>query len=285
MPTWCVINRNNDHAHLAFVLKTPIHLNAQSSWQARAYLKTIEQYLRHSFGGDPAYTGLITRNPVNPGTDCTLLRTDQTNAYTLDDLAAGMPTSFRVARTRERPVVIFGRNVWLFDETRYLAYQMANNSDPFSQVELIDVARSINSQLPNPLPDNEVINTANSIYGFVSETYNPKSVCPIKQADKGRKSGVARRKSNDDRNARIVADRQAGMTLTAIAEKHGISRGTVNRVLNEPNRISKHDRDAGIVDDWRAGMTKTAIAEKWRIGRHTVISVLNRARIAENGKN
>ena len=52
------------------------------------------------------------------------------------------------------------------------------------------------------------------------------------QAERGRRSGEVRRELVSDRDARIVAAREAGMSQREIARREGVSRGAVTKALD-----------------------------------------------------
>ena len=74
-----------------------------------SYLAHVADRLAHHLGADPGYTGLITRNPINPGPEC-FTHWGRMFPYTLGELdkmlPKGKPPSHRLTG--------IGRNCDLF---------------------------------------------------------------------------------------------------------------------------------------------------------------------------
>lgn len=82
-PTFCVMTRQNGHAHLTYELKTPVHLGGDYSQKATYYLLVIKQGYTKALEADDTYGGLLSKNPLSSfwevfGCDVT---------YDLDELA------------------------------------------------------------------------------------------------------------------------------------------------------------------------------------------------------
>ena len=56
--------------HAVYALEVPVARLSEAHSLPLAYLAHIADRLSHHLGADPGYTGLITRNPVNPGPEC-----------------------------------------------------------------------------------------------------------------------------------------------------------------------------------------------------------------------
>ena len=62
-PCWTTLSTNG-HAHIAYQLSTPVY--RQGRTKPLAYLEAVQKGVRRALGGDPGYTGFLTRNPVHP---------------------------------------------------------------------------------------------------------------------------------------------------------------------------------------------------------------------------
>ena len=130
-----------------------------------------------------------------------------------------------------------GRNVALFDHVRFWAYVQDKgvNLDSWS-ARVRRIAAQCNARFPDPLPDDEVRRLAWSIASWTWAGGGPVDHSPAAQRRRGLKSGKVRRAKVADRDAAILEDRTAGMTMRAIAHKHRVGKSTVHRVLSrEPN--------------------------------------------------
>ena len=91
----------------AYQLQTPVYLQGRT--KPIGYLTDVEHGVRRALGGDPSYSGFLTRNPVHPDWE-----TQATGyAVTLEDLAAEVDLS-----AGPEPVSGIGRNVELFTACR-----------------------------------------------------------------------------------------------------------------------------------------------------------------------
>ena len=62
-PNFTAVNPANGHAHVAYLLRTPVSKHATSSTKARDYAAGVERGIRRRLGGDVRFVGLITKNP------------------------------------------------------------------------------------------------------------------------------------------------------------------------------------------------------------------------------
>jgi DNA-binding NarL/FixJ family response regulator len=103
-----------------------------------------------------------------------------------------------------------------------------------------DRSGRINRQFPEPLPESEVTSTAKSVGTWTWRNITPAGLqtlierthTPERQAERGRKSGEARRLSREQERATARLLRAKGYTQQAIAEELGVSQPTVTRWLS-----------------------------------------------------
>jgi hypothetical protein len=66
-PNLAIINPENAHAHLLYLLEEPIFLGETNQWsQAVRFLHAVQRGLTIQLGADPAYSGLTCKNPLHP---------------------------------------------------------------------------------------------------------------------------------------------------------------------------------------------------------------------------
>ena len=73
-PSWMVVNtrprtatRRAGGIHAVYALEVPVARTDAAHTLPLRYLAHIADRLSYHLGADPGYTGLITRNPINPG--------------------------------------------------------------------------------------------------------------------------------------------------------------------------------------------------------------------------
>ena len=162
VPSWVVFRYENHRSHVAFVLKIPVHKNAESSRRAMWYLAAITAYLQESFNGDPGYTALITRNPIFKSDElCTQWehgKHARRSGHTLKQLAYGMPDKIEAVSKRRLLNNSIGRNCSMFDSLMQISGSWQNRT-----LELLPVALTLNAQFEHSLPECEIARTVKSV--------------------------------------------------------------------------------------------------------------------------
>ena len=64
-PTWIAQNPKNCHAHIGYMLATPVCTTHRARQNVIEYLAKIEQAYSLALGADRGYSGLITKNPCH----------------------------------------------------------------------------------------------------------------------------------------------------------------------------------------------------------------------------
>lgn len=129
LPTVVTENPTSGHAHAIWALTAPVATTEYAHRRPLALAAAVTEGLRRSVDGDPAFGGLITKNPLN-GNWSTHWVTSHTYglrelAGHLDDADLMPPASWRRAR-RKNPVGL-GRNCCLFETARTWAYREARH--------------------------------------------------------------------------------------------------------------------------------------------------------------
>ena len=173
LPTVVTENPGNGHAHAIWALTAPVATTEYAHRRPLALAAAVTEGLRRSVDGDPAFGGLITKNPLN-GNWSTHWVTSHT--YGLNELAGHLddadlmpPTSWRRAR-RKNPVGL-GRNCTIFETARTWAYREARHhwGDPDGLHRAIaTTVRDLNAGFSDPLPSSETRAIATSIHKWIT---------------------------------------------------------------------------------------------------------------------
>ena len=171
-PSWLVSQHAPQDARAAVLgastpstaSETPIaRLNAAHRLPL-AYLAHIADRLSHHLGADPGYTGLITRNPINPGPKC-FTHWGRMFPYTLRELDTALPKG----KLPKRRLTGIGRNNDLFwsmvSEVFRPRWAAVLGAQGHSEAWL-DHVRGQNEAMfaPDVLPDSECRSIAKSCF-------------------------------------------------------------------------------------------------------------------------
>ena len=204
------------------------------------YLCAVESAMRERLGADPAYGGLMTKNPAH-GHWRTMWGPE--HRYTLDELAEYLP-GLEKHIPRKRPELVgLGRNVDCFDWLRKYAYRevrlwYAKREQGIYVAWLTHLYhRALNftaNEHPTPLDHREVHHIAKSVARWVWRNFSAEGFS-ARQAGvgrlAGRASGEARRTATAERDAAIVASVLQGQSRRAVAREYGIVESVVRYVM------------------------------------------------------
>lgn len=230
-PNLIARNPANGHAHLLYLLQTPIRTAMDGKTAPLRYAAAIEAGLRNRLGADRGYSGLICKNPINAHW---MVHQWQADPYTLDDLADYIDLT--PEKAREKPVEDYGlgRNCMLFDELRAWAYKAIRSQDWPDHNQWLnacfDRATGYNVNFTTPLDISEVKHTAKSVAKWTHRNFNRRTFDDYVarthtseiQAIRGRKGGLV---GKGGRPAIITANGNPWDEL-------GISRATWYRLQN-----------------------------------------------------
>ncbi len=228
-PSWVCMNRKNGHAHIAWLLKSPIPKTPSARQSPIRYFSAIEYNLGRVLNADTSYAGLVTKNPLHQS-----WRTiwHGNLVYALDDLAAGLDLE-----AKPRLVAGTGRNVTTFDTVRFWAYKAVRSywkpegfKDWSKAVE--SQVRGINSTFSVPLPESEIRALTRSIAKWVWNHCTPGGFNEA-QSERGKRSGEVRAKTSESRREEAKKLREQGLSIKVIAEKVGVTRVTVSNLLKD----------------------------------------------------
>lgn len=165
-----------------------------------------------------------------------LLRIGASEPWELGELADWLTLPKTLPRRGQS--VGLGRNCTLFDMLRYWAYdnvlefRISGGIRTWSET-VLRVADGFNS-FPEPLPDNEVKATANSVAKWVWRNYTKRwtdEEFSQVQANRGRMGGLKKGHANKDKRVQAHELRAEGMKQQAIADALGVHRNTVRNWL------------------------------------------------------
>lgn len=239
-PTWITKNPTNCHAHLGYMLATPVCTTEHASHKAIEYLAKIQAGIARKLGADVGYTGLITKNPCHTAWESHFFDVEPYELNYLADFVELRELS------EEKEVNGLGRNCIMFDKVRFWAYEAIRGHRFKSSYdgwyrEVLEMAVNANGAFLEPLPFSEVKATAKSIARFC---WKNDGYCynefiqrqAYKGAIGGKKSkGGGRPALDSNMQAEILKLHVMRFSPTQIAEKLKVSRQTVyNVVKNYP---------------------------------------------------
>jgi hypothetical protein len=117
VPTLTVINPQNKHAHVIYVLSKPVCTSIYASEKPIRYLEAIKNAYVQRLGADMSYRGLIAKNPWHPYWDTI---EDGNAVYDLAKLAKYVELSSEPVKIAQSGL---GRNCTLFDSLRLWSYK------------------------------------------------------------------------------------------------------------------------------------------------------------------
>lgn len=202
-PTWTSMNPKNGHAHIAYVLSTPVAKSDAARRKPIRLLARIQHAMTVALDADRGYVGLITKTPTHARWRTAIWRTEP---YDLDELRNWLPDNLPLAQQIKKPETLgYGRNVSLFDSLRQWAYSQRRN---YSRYETwlsacLSHAEQINT-FTTPLAFNEVKATAKSVAKWVWENFDiaaSDARFSALQAHRGRKGAE---KTNSKRQVQLI---------------------------------------------------------------------------------
>ena len=237
-PNWIAKNRLNGHAHIGYMLATPVCTSHRAKQKIIEYTAKIQQAYSLALGADKSYSGLITKNPCHNTWENHIF---DVQPYDLSYLADFV--ELQELKTDLREVSGLGRNCAMFDTVRFWAYKAirANLSGGFDMwhTKVLEQAKNANDAFIQPLPYSEVKATAKSVARWVWRNHAVAHAKFIeRQAMKGRigdssHGGKARSAQYSDIRHEALKLHLMGVKVTQIAKQLGISRPSVYAYLKK----------------------------------------------------
>lgn len=229
-PTVFVRNPANGHAHLFYLLKTPVHQNSHSSQKAVQFVAAVEYGLAIKLDADMSYVGMLAKNALHA--DWEVLYTVP-QAYELYELAESVDTTVLNTPLKERLNYGLSRNCSMFDAVSKWAYKAIRQGWPdYNQWYKAVLSRTemLNRQLEKPMEYAEYKHIAKSIAKWTHAKFSKQGFSDW-QAAQGKKGGIAKGKKNADKRIQAYHMRSNGLTQQAIADALQVNQSTVGRWL------------------------------------------------------
>ena len=235
-PSWTTINRQNGHAHLGWLLETPVFDYYGRYPKPARYAKMIRRAMTGMLDADKGYVGMLTKNPFHQDWETVW---GPPHKWTLDELMEYIPAAAlerpRAKNSTPRKTDTFGRNISTFDHLRFLAYQQvprfkrAGKSLDSLDTYLRRRADEYNLHHPVPLPASEIKATVKSVSNWCWDRFSARWFSRL-QRHRGRLSGLKRRERTHARDHRILAARSTGKSYRNIGAEFNISHTTAMRI-------------------------------------------------------
>ena len=237
-PTWIAKNRQNNHAHVGYMLATPVCTTHRARQNVIEYLAKIEQAYSLALGADRGYTGLITKNPCHGAWENHIFGVEP---YELNYLADFV--ELQELKTDLKEVSGLGRNCMMFDTVRFWAYEairafISGSYDGWHR-EVLNVAINANGAFLEPLGYKEVEQISKSVSRWVWRNHTEAHAKFIeRQTVKGRKGGLVSDSSHggNARSAQYSDIRQEalklhimGKSIKEISEYLNVHRNSVSK--------------------------------------------------------
>lgn len=208
-PNWTAQNPKNGHAHLGYVLETPVSRSLLSNPAPQRYLARIQHSMSGGLKADRSYAHFLTKTPGHAR-----WRTiwGREKPYGLDELARALPEDMPLPRKiRASEAIGLGRNVTLFDNLRAWAYRARLQYSGFEAFSEACLARAEGlNAFTAPLPFSEVKSTARSVAKWTWAHITPTDFSKI-QAARGKRSAARRQTNVSAQVAALIALQEGGL--------------------------------------------------------------------------
>lgn len=247
-PNFATINPENGHAHLVWLLETPVLATNAAKTRPLNYFNAIRQAYALQSGADLGYVGLVTKNPLHHDW---LTLYNHSHEYGLGELVEYLPHKLSdYTKEYDRCVkpaneVGVGRNMLLFNTVRQWAYRevrlyrTGRRSSLFDvwYRQVLDYVEKRNGDFVHPLSFGEVKAISKSIAKYCWRyDVDAEQKFLERQSQRGRLGGLAggRGRSSKDleKRQRALIMIAEGMTQQATADAFGVSSRTIRRWLN-----------------------------------------------------
>jgi hypothetical protein len=226
-PSYITYNPFRGTAQLGFFITEGVGTS-----RGKDFFKDVRSGLNDILGGDPAYNNSKARNPLHQG-QATQWGTSK--LYTLKELRGFIKTKPR-RREIKNPLPEVGRHNILFN--RLASFSYTEWRKPNFETRIMLEAQRINAEFELPLPTSSLVTTVRSIEGFIRRHFSEKTFRKIQSA-RGKKSAAKRHGPEEERlenKRRILAMRDAGLTVPEIAEQEGKSVKTMYQALSRARK-------------------------------------------------
>ncbi len=233
-PNLSVKNPKNGHAHLIYLLTTPVPVSEVARIKPIQFMAAIQEGIRHALEADRGYAGLIVKNPAHKHW---ITNEWNSSAYELSELADWVklpsPAEMR-KRSKNTDYAGLGRNCTVFEIVRKQSYSLVRDywkpsGDKAFEDGVLDLVLDSNTRdIGNPLSHKECRIIARSIARWTWKTFTPKGFREIQSA-RGKRKGAAKKA---ELLPVVMREREQGKSVDAIAKQTGVSVSTVKRWIN-----------------------------------------------------
>lgn len=231
-PSWATFNPASGHAHVAYFLADPV-----GSPKGLEYAKDVRGRLNALLGGDSAYSGFTTRNPLHAPT---LWMSD--HLYTLKEL-----DSFAKKNPlKVKPVSIEGlggRNDFMFESLRKYAYGSYRRLGWNQAALLVDLEKKglefYYSQIEDyaGFPPSEVASITRSVHKWVVKNHSKEAFSEI-QRQRQLKRWAPGREKREDRLVLIEMLKEMGFTWKEIGENLQIDPESARKAWQRAKKLN-----------------------------------------------
>ena len=239
-PSWMVVNtregtpeRRAGGLHVVYALEVPVARHDAARALPLSFLAHVADRLSHHLGADPGYTGLITRNPINPGPEC-FTHWGRMLPYTLRELDKRLPKG----KPPKRRLTGIGRNCDLFRsmvaEVFRPRWAAVLGAQGWSRAWLDHVrVQNIAMFETNVLPDSECRSIAKSCFRYWTRHYDPERFSDIQRSRMG-KRWHGNSAYNFDHQAKDVWQLKSwGLKQVTIGAVVGLSQARISQILSQ----------------------------------------------------
>lgn len=267
--TYATVNPDSGHCQVGYVLLLPVSRGKNARQDIQQLAADVHRALTCELGGDPAFTGLISRGPFHPDH---ITRLVGGRLWTLAELLRELPPlrtlPRREANRAAEAADIEGRNCAVFEALRHIAYrlhdqgvtgaalvrQVQHQADTLNRETLAQHAAGM-------LPPRELAGIVRSICRWTDANHRPATgsarsrthsrdrAAPLPEAEQrarmreGQAAGAASRREATSARLRAaeVQLQVAGRLITApaLAELAGVGLSTAARYL----RTASHTKE------------------------------------------
>lgn len=286
LPFWYVINPQNGHSHIIYVLKTPVFATSAAHSKPLRYLEDIRYAMTWKMQADPAYNGLTSKNPFCPSWKVYVC---SPRPVSLMDLAlrVGLEGSLedrrrygylpdKAHRRASEDVIGLGRNCAIFERVRLWSYRAIREYWGKGYKEWVSAVkykcRQENAEFPMPLSEVELTQIAKSIARWAWKRITPEGFSE-KQRD-----AIKKRWAKESK-------REIGIALLndgCAPEKIAIELGVTDRTVRNWAREANVKREILLPSEYMGADGKRLLVETEGVSRATYYRRLKAGEIVRN---
>lgn len=235
-PFFHIQNRKNGHAHLIYILRSPVCKTSIAHVKPMRYLQAIIDAYSEILGADPSYSGLLSKNPF-----CDYWYVSYDNEFCwnflmdleflVDSSKVNDILSRKPEKKKRENVAGLGRNCYIFETVRLWSYREIRNywsKNPLSWFEAVEwQCKYENSKFDIPLDFREVRGISNSISRWTLKYITPKNFSSYQRAN------VRRRWSKESKKQTGLKMLELGFSIQDLIQELEINKSTAYRWLKE----------------------------------------------------